>query len=68
VLAICRTLGLHTNQRVIKPGALRDSEGIFITQSAFGIVPVTAFDGEPVASSPLVDQIRRAYCEMLTQP
>jgi len=54
VLAICRTLGLHTNQRVIKPGALRDSEGIFITQSAFGIVPVTAFDGEPVASSPLV--------------
>ncbi|MGA3284404.1 MAG: aminotransferase class IV [Verrucomicrobiota bacterium] len=68
VLEICQTLGLPTDQRVIKPAALRNSEGIFITQSAFGVVPVVAFDGEPVASSPLVDQIRRAYCKMLTQP
>ena len=68
VLEICRTLGLQTNERIIKPEALRNSEGLFITQSAFGIVPVVAFDGEPVAFSPLVDQIRRAYCEMLNQP
>ena len=68
VLEICQTLGLPADQRVIKPEALRNTEGIFITQSAFGIVPVTAFDGEAVASSPLVDQIRLAYCEMLTQP
>lgn len=68
VLEICQTLGLPADQRVIKPEALRNTEGIFITQSAFGIVPVTAFDGEAVASSPLVDQIRRTYCEMLTQP
>jgi aminodeoxychorismate lyase len=68
VLEICQTLGLPTDQRVIKPEALRNSEGIFITQSAFGIVPVTVFDGELVAFSPLVDQIRRAYSEMLTQP
>jgi len=65
VLEICQTLGLPTDQRVVKPEALRHSEGIFITQSVFGVVPVTALDGEPVASSPLVDQIRRAYCEML---
>jgi len=67
VLEICQTLGLPTDQRVIKSEALRKSEGIFITQSAFGIVPVTALDGEPVASSPLVDQIRSAYHEMLTR-
>jgi aminodeoxychorismate lyase len=65
VLEICRTLGLPTDQRVIKPEVLRDSEGIFITQSVFGVVPVTALDGETVACSPRVDQIRRAYCEML---
>ena len=65
VLEICQSLGLPTDKRVIKPEALRNSEGIFITQSALGIVPVAAFDGEPVASSPLVDQIRRAYCKML---
>ena len=65
VLEICQTLGLQTTQRVIKPGALKNSEGIFITQSALGIVPVATFDGEPVAPSPLVDQISRAYNEML---
>ncbi|MGA2802706.1 MAG: aminotransferase class IV [Verrucomicrobiota bacterium] len=67
VLEICQTLGLQTNQRVIKPEALRNSEGIFVTQSALGIVPVATFGGEPVAPSPLVDQIARAYNEMLTK-
>ena len=67
VLEICQILGLQTNKRVIKPEALRNSQGIFVTQSAFGIVPVMSFDGEPVAPSPLVDQISGAYNEMLTK-
>jgi aminodeoxychorismate lyase len=68
VLEICQTLGLLTNKRVIKPEALKDSEGIFITQSAYGIVPVVTFDGEPVAPSPLVDQIFNAYRELWAKP
>ena len=67
VLEICQTLGLPANKRVIKPEALRNSEGIFITQSVLGIVPVAAFNGEPVTPSPLVEQISRAYCELLVQ-
>jgi branched-subunit amino acid aminotransferase/4-amino-4-deoxychorismate lyase len=50
---------------VIKPQHLRNAEGIFVTQSVLGIVPVVAFDGEAVAPSPLVDQIASAYNEML---
>jgi len=65
VLEICQSLGLETNKRVIKPEHLRNAEGIFITQSTLGIVPVAAFDGAPVAPSPLVDQIASAYNEML---
>jgi branched-chain amino acid aminotransferase len=65
VLEICQSLGLQVNKRVIKPEALRNSAGIFVTQSALGIVPVITFDGEPVASSPLVDQISSAYNEIL---
>jgi len=65
VLEICQSLGLQTNKRVIKPEALRNSGGIFVTQSAFGIVPISTFDGEPVTPSPLVDQISGAYNEML---
>jgi aminodeoxychorismate lyase len=67
VLEICQTLGLETNKRVIKPEHLRNAEGIFITQSALGIIPVAAFDGLPVAPSPLVDQIASAYNAMLVR-
>jgi aminodeoxychorismate lyase len=67
VLEICQTLGLQTNKRVIKPEALRNSQGIFVTQSAFGIVPVTMFDGGSVTPSPLVDQIASAYNDMLAR-
>jgi branched-chain amino acid aminotransferase len=68
VLKICQTLGLETNQRIIKPEALQDSAGLFVTQSVFGIVPVAMFDGNPVAPSPLVGQIARAYHEILFKP
>jgi branched-subunit amino acid aminotransferase/4-amino-4-deoxychorismate lyase len=65
VLEICQSLGLRTNKCIIKPEALGRSIGIFVTQSALGIVPVTVFDGKTVAPSPLVDQIVQAYNEML---
>jgi len=65
VLEICQSLGLETNKRIIKPEHLRQSAGIFVTQSALGIIPIAAFDGLPVAPSPLVNQIAGAYEEML---
>jgi aminodeoxychorismate lyase len=65
VLEICQSLGLETNKRVIKLEHLRNAEGLFVTNSVLGIVPVAAFDGEPVAPSPLVDQIAGAYAGML---
>jgi branched-chain amino acid aminotransferase len=67
VLEICQVLALPTNKRVIKAEALKNSEGIFLTQSALGIVVVSSLDEEPVAQSPLVDKIHTAYCEMLTK-
>jgi branched-chain amino acid aminotransferase len=65
VLDLCRELDLKTRQSDIQPAALKESEGVFVTQSVFGIVPVATFDGDPVASSPLVTQIARAYRESL---
>jgi branched-subunit amino acid aminotransferase/4-amino-4-deoxychorismate lyase len=67
VLEICQAIGLPTSKRVIKPQHLRNAEGVFVTQSVLGIVPVVAFDGEAVAPSPLVDQIATAYNEMLAR-
>jgi branched-chain amino acid aminotransferase len=68
VLEICQTLGFETNKRVLKPEMLRNAEGIFVTTSALGIVPVASLDGLPVAPSPLVDQIISAYHDMLQKP
>ena len=67
VLEVCQSLGLATEKRVIKPEQLRKAEGMFVTQSALGIVPVASFDGEPVAPSPLVEQIAGGYAGMLRQ-
>jgi aminodeoxychorismate lyase len=67
VLEICQVLALPTNKRVIKPEALRNSEGIFLTQSALGVIAIASLDGEPVPQSPLVEKIHRAYCEMLAK-
>jgi aminodeoxychorismate lyase len=67
VLEICQSLGFATNKRIIKPEHLRNAAGIFVTNSAFGIVPVAAFDGLPVAPSSLVEQIASAYNEMLAR-
>jgi len=67
VLEICQSLGLATNKRIVKPEQLRNAAGIFVTQSALGIIPVAAFDGQPVAPSPLVDQLAAAYHEMLVR-
>ncbi len=61
VLELCQSLGLPTNKCVVKPEQLRRAEGIFVSQSTLGIVPVAAFDGHPVAPSPLVDQLASAY-------
>ena len=68
VLEICDRLNLKTAQRLIKPAALKNREGVFITQSVFGVVPVAKLDGAPIAPSPRVGQIARAYNEALIRP
>ena len=68
VFEICKTLNLQTSESAIKSAALKDSAGIFVTQSALGVVPVAALNGASVAPSPLVDQIARAYHKLLVQP
>jgi len=67
VLEICHSLGLKTDKQVIKLERLRNADGIFVTQSALGIIPVVSLDNQPVPQSPQVDQIAVAYNELLWQ-
>ncbi len=65
VLEICQSLGFVTNKCIIKPSQLHKAAGLFVTQSALGIIPIATFDGSPVAPSPLVDQLAAAYHALL---
>jgi branched-subunit amino acid aminotransferase/4-amino-4-deoxychorismate lyase len=67
VLEICQVLGFETDKRVIKPEALRRCEGVFLSQSALGVVCITSLDGEPVPQSPLLEKIHQTYCAMLAE-
>jgi len=65
VLELCQALNLPTNKRVIKPESLRKSDGLFLSLSSLGIVPVCAIDEETMPSSPIVEKIRTTYCEIV---
>jgi len=65
VLELCQALNLPTNKRVIKPESLRKSDGLFLSLSSLGIVPVIAIDEESMPSSPIVERIRTTYYEIV---
>jgi aminodeoxychorismate lyase len=67
VLEICQAHGLKTGKRVIRLEQLLIAEGVFVTQTALGIIPVASIDGKLVTPSPLVEQIAVAYNEMLSR-
>ena len=65
VLELCQALSLPTNKRVIKPEALRNAEGIFLSLASRGIVPVGTLDGELMGTSPIVEKIFTTYHEVV---
>src|SRR5438034_7150893 len=65
VLELCQALNLPTNKRVVKPESLRKSDGIFLSLSSLGIVPVGALDGESVPSSTIVEKILTTFHEVV---
>ena len=67
ILEICQAQGLPTGKRVIKPDHLIRSEGIFITNSVYGIIPVTFVSDEPISESSLTETIRKAYADVIAK-
>jgi branched-chain amino acid aminotransferase len=64
-LELCAQLGFHVAERAITPDALKHAAGVFVTLSSLGVVACRALDGTPLAHSPLVDQLRCAYDDLL---
>ena len=67
ILEVCQAQNIPTNKRVIKPEALFKAEGVFVTLSTFGVVPVVSLDGNPLNECPIVEQVRQGYEQLLAK-
>lgn len=67
VLEICRELFLPVQESTVTPMELRRADGVFLTLSSFGVMLAAELDGLPLAQSPLVEKLHRAYGELLAR-
>lgn len=61
VLEIAPRLGLQSGEKLDGLAPLLRADGVFVTQSSLGIIPLTEVDGIALASSPITNEIREAY-------
>lgn len=67
VIELCRARGWRVAEVLVPPGELRQAAGVFVTLSTLGVVEAGELDGQMLPRSPLVEQLRRAYDELLAQ-
>jgi aminodeoxychorismate lyase len=60
VLAWAHTHAVPVHETTVRPERLRHTEGCFLTLSSYGVIEVSALDGQPVPRSPLTQRIRTA--------
>jgi branched-chain amino acid aminotransferase len=66
VKEICAALGVSLVESAVRGSELEASaiNGVFVTLSSMGIIPVTAIDGRKLARSALVERISREYARL----
>ena len=61
VRELCGELGLPIESREATASQLQKADGVFVTGSVSGIVPVASLDGVLISSSPLVGKLQAVY-------
>lgn len=61
VLELARELGVPVEEPQVEPGVLQRSEGLFMTLSSLGLVPVTELDLVSLPESPVMVRLHDAY-------
>ncbi|HEY3860247.1 MAG TPA: aminotransferase class IV [Verrucomicrobiae bacterium] len=62
---ICVKMNISCRAKNERPAALRDAQGIFLTNTSMGVVEVESLDGRKLRRSPLVKKLWAAYRELL---
>lgn len=65
VLEICRTRNIPARELHLRPDDLLGVDGLFLTNSVAGIVPVSELDGVVINQSPFIDELRQWYEQAL---
>lgn len=60
LLDVCQRRGIPTRELHLKPGDLPRADGVFLTNSVSGIVPVSEVDGVTLNQSPFVSELQAA--------
>jgi branched-chain amino acid aminotransferase len=61
VIELCPSLGLPLREEEISLEKMRQASGVFLTNSAYGLIEVAALDGRPLPTSPWFDTLARGY-------
>lgn len=65
VLELCAGLGIPTQKRKVPVESLQMAEGVFVTNSACGIVNVASLDDAPFAGSAVITRLQTEYAGLL---
>lgn len=65
VLELARTLGLHAEERRLKPEDIVNAEEVFITGSATEIMPVYKIDDRDYIIGPVTKKLTQAYQDLV---
>jgi aminodeoxychorismate lyase len=66
VLEICRVRDIPVRELHLKPDDLFRADGVFLTNSVAGIVPVSELDEVPLNQSPFVSELQRWFGQSST--
>jgi branched-chain amino acid aminotransferase len=65
VLDLCKSLAIPTNETLTKPDRLVAADGVFLTNSAWGVVEAEFLDGARLKPCSLTRKIHQAYEERI---
>ena len=68
VLALARKLDIETEEGLIAPDRLLRAEGIFLTNSLTGLLPVKKMDGREIPAHPETQRLSDAYEAFIRRP
>jgi branched-subunit amino acid aminotransferase/4-amino-4-deoxychorismate lyase len=67
VFELCRKLGIHFGENIIRPQELLDTDGVFLTLTSWGIVNLTSINGKTIFKSEIAEILHKNYWQLVME-